>query len=128
MDFGCGTGPVASVFLRRQGFSINLYDPFFEDHPEVLKKKYDFIMCCEVMEHFQNPRREFKLLHKLLNPGGKLYCKTSLYREENDFGSWYYKNDPTHVFLYTEDTLKWIRLDFGFTELQIDPKLIIFTK
>ena len=127
LDYGCGTGPVASVFLEKLGYNLKLYDPFFEDHPEVLKQKYNFIMCCEVMEHFHHPRREFELLKSLLHPGGKLYCKTSIYLEEKDFANWYYKNDPTHVFIYTEETLHWIKTNIGFTELQVQPKLIVFT-
>lgn len=127
LDYGCGTGPIASIFLRILGYTVNLYDPFFEDNPEVLKQKYDFIICCEVMEHFHNPGREFEFLRSNLNPGGKLYCKTSLFTGEN-FESWYYKNDPTHVFLYTIETLEWIKENFKFSELQVQPKLIVFTR
>lgn len=128
LDYGCGTGPVAAVELQKVGYSVNLYDPFFEDHPEVLEKLYNFIICTEVMEHFHQPHKEFQLLFKLLKMGGKLYCKTSLYYNELDFNSWYYKNDPTHVFFYTESGLKWIKEDLGFSNLEIHPKLIIFTK
>ncbi len=128
LDYGCGTGPVAAIELRKQGFTVNLYDPFFEDHPEVLNRKYHFIICCEVMEHFHDPYGEFKLLSDLLLPGGKLYCKTSLYLKDMDFEKWYYKNDPTHVIFYTPQSLEWIRANLGFKDLNIDPKLIIFTK
>src|SRR5690606_11251438 len=82
LDFGCGTGPVAAVELQKRGYSVKLYDPFFEDHPEVLSKKYNFIICCEVMEHFHHSHREFQLLSNLLLPGGKLYCKTILFFEK----------------------------------------------
>lgn len=128
LDYGCGPGPVAAVMLEKQGFTVRLYDPFFENHQENLQLQYDFIICCEVMEHFHYPRKEFQLLYNLLKPGGKLYCKTSLFTEDLDFSNWYYKNDPTHVFLYTEESLKWIRSNLGFKELSIKPKLIILEK
>lgn len=128
LDYGCGTGPVAAVELQKRGFTVNLYDPFFEDHPEVLTLKYNFIICCEVMEHFHDPYGEFKLLNDLLLPGGILYCKTSVFFEDMDFEKWYYKNDPTHVIFYTPQSLEWIKTNLRFSELYFDPKLIIFTK
>jgi hypothetical protein len=57
LDYGCGTGPVAAVQLQEQGYKVNLFDPFFENHPQNLQQQYDFIICCEVMEHFFDPTR-----------------------------------------------------------------------
>lgn len=128
LDYGCGTGPVATTALQKHSYKINLYDPYFENHPKVLEETYDFIICCEVMEHFHNPFEEFKRLYALLNPGGKLYCKTSIFYESIDFNKWYYKNDLTHVFFYSEESLEWIRANFGFESLEISPKLIVFEK
>lgn len=128
MDFGCGTGPVAAVELIKLGYKVNLYDPFFENHPQALKESYDFIICSEVIEHFHHPFQEFGLLFEMLNPGGKLYCKTVLYYNTMDFGKWYYKNDPTHVFLYSEESLMWIKKHFNFKKLEITSKLIVFEK
>ncbi len=128
LDYGCGTGPVATTELEKQGFSVALYDPYFYPDKLVLKNSYDFIICCEVMEHFYDPAGEFRELSDKLNPGGKLYCKTSLYSEDIDFDNWYYKNDPTHVFFYTEKSLLWIKENLGFSKLEIAPKLIVFSK
>lgn len=127
LDYGCGTGPVAAVELQKLGYRVNLYDPYFEDHPEALEQKYDFIICCEVMEHFHRPRAEFHRLKNLLNPTGRLYCKTSLFKEDINFADWYYKNDPTHVFLYSKKSLEWIQEYFGFRSLDLEPKMIVFT-
>ncbi|HEY9183700.1 MAG TPA: class I SAM-dependent methyltransferase [Salegentibacter sp.] len=128
LDYGCGTGPVATSELEKQGFSVALYDPYFFPDKDVLENTYDFIICCEVMEHFYDPAGEFRDLCDKLNPGGKLYCKTSLYSEDIDFENWYYKNDPTHVFFYTEGSLLWIRENLGFRQVEITPKLIVFSK
>ncbi|MGY5847605.1 class I SAM-dependent methyltransferase [Salegentibacter sp. HM20] len=129
LDYGCGTGPVATSELRKQGFEkIALFDPYFYYQPEVLEHTYDFIICCEVMEHFYDPEAEFKALSNRLKPGGKLYCKTSLYFETINFENWYYKDDPTHVFLYTTKSLEWIAENLDFSTLEIDPEVIIFKK
>ncbi|AVR45911.1 methyltransferase [Christiangramia fulva] len=126
LDFGCGTGPVATTELKKQGFEISLYDPYFMPDPQVLKSKYDFIFCSEVMEHFHKPASEFALLKSLLKDQGKIYCKTSLWNENIDFETWYYKNDPTHVIFYHSESLHWIKEKFRFRKLEILPNLIVF--
>lgn len=130
LDYGCGTGPVASVVLEREGFQkVALYDPYFQPHKEHLNKTYDYIICCEVMEHFFKPKFEFERLRKLLKANGKLFCKTTILKEDisvENFTDWWYNNDPTHVFFYTENTLKYIAKHFGFQKVKIDPKLITF--
>lgn len=130
LDYGCGSGPVAAKLLTDARFSISLYDPFFYDRPEVLKKNYDFIICCEVIEHFYNPKEEFQHLFKLLNPNGKLYCKTGILTSANRqyFETWWYKNDPAHVFFYSEKTLRYIQKQFNFRSVAVSEELIVFEK
>lgn len=128
LDFGSGTGPVITKMLRDKNYDVQEYDPFFANHPEALEKKYDYIACCEVMEHFHTPKKEFELLFNLLKPGGKLYCKTDLFSESKNFDSWGYKNDPTHVFFYHQKSILWIQKNIGFTSVKIDGRLIVFEK
>lgn len=126
LDFGAGTGPVISKVLNDSDYSISQYDPFFHNYPELLQRKYDYIVCCEVMEHFFYPAKEFSTLNHLLLPGGALYCMTHIYSSETNFESWYYKNDPTHVFMYQKETLEWIKSHFGFSSVEIEGRLIKF--
>lgn len=128
LDFGSGSGPVITEMLRDKDYLINTYDPYFDPDSSTLQTTYDYIACCEVMEHFYHPYKEFKLLHGLLNNNGSLYCKTNLYDESIEFDSWWYKNDPTHVFFYTKETLIWIKNHFGFSNVIISKKLIVFRK
>ncbi|MBW6458635.1 MAG: class I SAM-dependent methyltransferase [FCB group bacterium] len=128
LDFGSGTAPVISQVLREQEYSIRTYDPFFANHPEYLRETYDYIACCEVMEHFHAPDKEFELLHRLLKPGGSLLCMTHLYDESTPFKNWYYRNDPTHVFIYTEKTIDYIANRFYFRKILVRDRLIIFKK
>ena len=122
LDYGCGTGPVITKLLRDAGYRINLYDPFFADYEKNLELPYDYIVCCEVAEHFHYPAEEFRRLYSLLKTGGSLYLKTVLYSDDIDFDTWYYKNDPTHVFFYREATLEWIKEHLGFSRLSIEEK------
>lgn len=128
LDFGAGTGPVISKLLRDKNFNIKQYDPFFHNDPVLLQSKYDYIICCEVMEHFHKPDYEFKLLKKLLNKNGKLYCMTSVYNQTIDFKSWNYKNDITHVIFYQKETLHYILENFGFSDMKVQNNLIVYSE
>lgn len=115
-----------SKLLQDDGFNVNQYDPFFHDTPELLDNRYDYIVCCEVIEHFHDPYHEFKRLNDLLSPEGNLFCMTFRYSDDIDFDRWGYKNDPTHTFFYQNETLEWIKDEFGFSSLKIDNRLIEF--
>ncbi len=128
LDFGAGTGPVISKLLGDKKYQIKQYDPFFHNYPELLEQKYNYIACCEVIEHFYNPKKEFATFKKILQQNGKLYCMTDIYNHTIDFDKWYYKNDPTHVFIYQKETFEWIKNEFNFSDLKIDGKLITLTK
>lgn len=130
LDYGCGTGPVATFLLKNKGYNMTLYDPFFYPDTTYTKNLYDFIICCEVMEHFHKPKDEFQKLKSLLKPHGKLYCKTKMLTDDfsvEEFKKWHYKNDPTHVFFYSPKTLKVIKNIFGFGSVTFDNKLITFS-
>jgi hypothetical protein len=127
LDYGAGTGPVIAKMLEDEGYRINLYDPFFHPDKTVLAHTYDFVVCCEVIEHFHKPLEEFRLLKQFLRPTGRLYCMTDLLVERRDFDKWYYKDDPTHVIFYSEENLKWITNEVGFSDLQINERLIVLS-
>jgi SAM-dependent methyltransferase len=129
LDYGCGTGPVAAYVLQNKGYQIVLYDPFFYPDKAYTEQNYDFIICCEVMEHFHEPQKEFKHLRHHLKTGGRLYCKTNLISDHisvDEFKSWYYKNDPTHVFFYSPTALHFLASSLGFESLDFNEKLITF--
>ena len=127
LDFGSGADSAVSKLLKDKKFQVEQYDPYFRIFPELLERTYDYIACCEVVEHFHNPNKEFALLKKLVLSEGKIYCMTTVYNEETDFNTWYYKNDLTHVFFYQRKTFEWIKKEFGFFHMDIDNNLIIFS-
>lgn len=126
LDFGAGTGPVISKILNDNNFLVIQYDPFFHNHPSLLKDKYNYIACCEVIEHFHNPKKEFGLLKDLLLQNGKLYCMTNIYNEGIDFHNWDYISDKTHVFFYHEKTIHYIKEEFRFSDVTIENRLITY--
>ncbi|HZK19149.1 MAG TPA: methyltransferase domain-containing protein [Treponemataceae bacterium] len=128
LDFGAGPGPVISTMLKEKGYTISLYDPFFYKDETVLQTQYKYIVCCEVMEHFFEPYKEFKKIFGLLQKHGTLYCKTHLYDESIHFEKWYYAKDPSHVFFYQKETIEWIKKRIGFETVHIEDRLIILSK
>lgn len=128
LDYGAGPGPVISKMLEEEFFQTKLFDPFFHPDPSPLNDRYEYIICTEVIEHFQKPYKEFKRLSDLLKPQGTLYCMTELYHDGIDFAKWRYKNDPTHVFFYRSPTMAWIANEFGFQPPEIDGRRIILRR
>ena len=126
LDYGCGHNPVISEILRQENFRVDDYDPLFFPQKVFEGKTYDFIICCEVMEHFHRPDLEFARLNTLLKRKGSLICMTDIFSDKTDFSKWYYKNDPTHVFIYREQTLDYICSNYNFSDLKIEDRLIEF--
>lgn len=104
LDYGCGPGPALAAMLAEAGHRMTLYDPLFHDDPMALAKRYDFITCTEVAEHFHRPADEFIRLDGLLKPGGWLAVMTQFQTDDATFGRWHYRRDPTHVVFYREAT------------------------
>jgi prepilin-type processing-associated H-X9-DG protein len=128
LDFGSGTGPVISKVLQDNKYTIAQYDPFFAPHVELLSGTYDYIVSCEVIEHFYNPLKEFTLLYNMLRRGGALLLMTDIYTDVRDFNTWGYLNDPTHVFIYRPETLAYIARKFNLNIEQMTHRFICFRK
>jgi hypothetical protein len=114
LDYGSGPGPTLSVMLGERGYDVALYDPFYAADASVLRRRYDFITCSEVVEHFFDPAAEFARLAGLLRPGGWLGVMTELLDDDIDFATWWYLRDPTHVCFYRAATMRWIAARHGW--------------
>ncbi len=128
LDFGCGPGPTLSTIFAELNFSMKNYDPLFFDDKNLLLEKYDFITCTEVIEHFEEPAKSWEMLISLLRPLGTLGVMTDIYNNEKiDFKTWYYKNDPTHVLFYSQQTFAWIAKRWGLKINYTDARVVIFS-
>lgn len=128
MDYGAGPGPTLSVMLEEQGFRMSIYDPFFAPDTLVLERIYDFITCTEAVEHFYDPAREFTRMDDLLKPGGWLGIMTEMVTPDNDFKSWWYHRDPTHVCFYRQETMAWMAGKFSWALMLTHKNVTLFRK
>lgn len=107
LDFGCGPGPALATMLAEAGCDVQLYDIFYQPDRGPLQDSYQFITATEVVEHLQHPGRELARLWQMLEPGGYLGVMTKLVIDADAFAKWHYKNDPTHICFFSDETWRW---------------------
>lgn len=128
LDFGCGPGPTISVMAEEIGLSVNNYDLYYHNTPEVLEYHYDFVTITEVIEHVADANGLLARLNALLRPGGILVVMTSRMVDAEAFGQWYYKNDPTHIRFYCIETFEWVAHHFDWQLEIVDKDVVFFHK
>lgn len=114
LDYGCGPGPALAAMLTEAGHRMSVYDPLFFDDASVLRRRYHFITCTEVAEHFHAPHDQFAVLDGLLEAGGLLAVMTRFQTEDAAFAGWHYRRDPTHVTFYRAATFRRIAEQRGW--------------
>lgn len=129
IDFGCGPGPTMGFLLSPLGGMVSHYDPlFFPDESLLVNECYDVVTCTEVVEHFKEPAKDWECLVALVKEGGLLAVMTQVYNKDIDYKKWWYKNDPTHIVFYQQETF--LHLE-GLHQLEIlynDLKSVIIFK
>ena len=127
LDFGCGPGPALYHMFKETGYEMSLYDLFYYPDRSVLSSSYDFITCTEVIEHIKNPIEIWDQLLNCLKKGGVLGIMTKLVTSREAFKNWHYKNDPTHIRFYSENTLEWVAKKYQKDIEFIGKDVILFT-
>lgn len=132
LDFGCGPfpdeKPALAMLFEQAGFPMKIYDPFFAPDKKPLHQKYDFIVSTESIEHFYRPFDEVNALFKLLLPSGVLGIMTRRHESIDDFASWGYKDDPSHVCFFSKQSFRWIAERWQTTLEFIDNDIMILQK
>ena len=129
LDFGSGPNPVLAVLLRRLGYKISCYDPFY--HQKLNEDtSYDMITATEVVEHFHDPMKEFKWIDEHVKQKGYISLMTLFYPKENaKFLNWYYQRDLSHVVFYSPETWMWLVHTLGWEIIYSDDyRIVVFKK
>ena len=128
LDYGCGYAPALAHILRQDGYKVELYDPFFFPNKSVFLRKFNFIICTEVIEHFFNPNQEFEKIDNMLPKNSFLAIMTTFIPKDNLFESWYYRRDPTHVVFYNKKTFEIIASQRNWVTEYPEKNVVIFKK
>jgi hypothetical protein len=128
LDFGCGPTKAMEYLWEKLGKKVLSYDPYFYPDESLLKSSYGFVICCEVVEHFHHPRKEFDLLNLLLEKDSVLAIQTSFYSESREFEKWNYQRDFTHVGFFSPKSFSWIAERYNWEILFLEDPVAIFRK
>lgn len=127
LDYGCGPVPTLSKLLALQGIECFDYDPLFDfNHTHA---NYDFIFATECFEHFHNPLKEILAITNLLKHGGYLIIMTDQWESIDQFKTWYYRRDQTHVAFFHRSTFSYLCKQYGYeTEYSDGNRVVILKK
>lgn len=125
LDFGCGPAAALAAMMQEAGHTMSTYDPYFAPDIACLDEAYDFVTCTETVEHFHYPDVEFQRMCELLRPGGLLGVMTIFQTDDALFENWRYRQDPTHVVFYREETFNFLAAKLGM-KCQILAKDVVF--
>ena len=128
LDFGSGPGPTLSKLFEEAGHSVALFDIFYANDPSVFNETYDFITASEVVEHLSDPDRELERLWSCLRSGGLFGIMTKRVMDKAAFETWHYKNDPTHISFFSEETFRWLGGKWNADPEFISDDVVLFRK
>jgi hypothetical protein len=114
LDYGSGESDALAAILTQSGRPAVAYDPVFRPGADALRRRYDFIVCSEVLEHVHEPRALFDRFGRLVRPGGIVGIMTGMYDAVPSFADWWYIRDLTHVCFYSKATMEWIAQELGW--------------
>jgi SAM-dependent methyltransferase len=113
LDFGAGSGEL-TLELQRHDYRVTALEPMTDGY---LKDQsypflFDAVVAIEVIEHLPNVWEELEEIGKILKPGGVMVISTGLTNSFIDspdaveqFKGWWYKDDPTHISFFCNQTL-----------------------
>lgn len=113
LDFGCGRNAVLSGLLQRKGFACDFYDPLYALGTRCLSEKYDIVVLCEVVEHLRNLKDEARIINNLLRQNGKVIVRTNPYPSREEFRTWWYKEDLTHINFFSRKSVDVFAMKIG---------------
>ena len=128
LDYGCGYAPALVHILKKDGYKMEFYDPFFFPNKNIFLRKFNFITCTEVVEHFNEPHEEFKKIDNLLAYNSWFGVMTSFMRENFNFREWHYRRDPTHVVFYNRKTFQIIATQRNWNIIFPCADIVLFNK
>ena len=122
LDAGCGSGPyrhlIEEVAVRYESLDVEVgeHPPTYlsdvQDMPAVGSRRFDTVVCSEVLEHVPSPADALAEIRRVLKPGGTLVLTVPYLSRLHD--------EPHDYFRYTRHGLRHLLEDGGFTVSEIE--------
>lgn len=129
LDYGEGPYPMLRELLNEHGFeSVSGFDPIFNKVNPSISGPYDFISCCEVIEHMSKPSIDINRMISLLKKEGLLVISTGVLSKEINFRAWHYISDVTHINIFSDKTFTYIEKAYGLELIESKLDLRVFLK
>jgi hypothetical protein len=125
LDYGCGPFSQLAKNLESDVLTTSFYDPLFFPNENIKNKQFDVVTCTEVVEHFKAVSQDWDQLVATVKPKGILGIMTQFYHDDINFKDWWYKNDPTHIVFYREETLAFLAKKYQMKVLYNDHRSVI---
>lgn len=128
LDYGSGPVPNGEILLRELGHHCKSFDLHFTGNEALAPNSYDYLILCEVIEHFKDLKNDLSLALNFLKPQGYLYIHTAFLKDNESFPQWYYHHDQTHVIFFKEKTFLSLREIFDLELISISMNSVILKK
>jgi hypothetical protein len=80
-----------------------------------------------IKHHHQGTFVQKGRLWSCLQPKGLLGIKTQLWHHGADIGDWYYAQDPTHISIFSLETLQWLAHRLNATLVMASDNVALFS-
>ena len=135
LDFGCGLGWLLSsidISWEKHGLEISKFASehasqfgqiFCGDYREYSESNFDLVIMNHVIEHLPDPLSSIKMAKQFLKPGAHLIIGTPNFDSgaaRRYGGNFRMLHDPTHISLFSEDSLRRLLRDNGFKITNIE--------
>jgi SAM-dependent methyltransferase len=116
LDYGSGNGNLETK-LRERGFSdTSSFDPFYKSNP-IGDRKFDLILCYEVLEHTTTPTKTVESIVEKLNKDGVVIFSTETQPDDIDERGlfwWYVSPRAGHISIHSRQSLTLLWANFGY--------------
>lgn len=119
LDIGGGLGPYREYLSHTSYYSLEINPTLSPDivgsalDLPVRTGATDSVLCNEVLEHLSDPTGAVREIHRVLQPGGRVYATVPFL--------WCLHYEPHDYFRFTGDALRAIFEGAGFRVLRIEP-------
>ncbi len=136
LDFGSGEGRLSEA-LRDMGYEVESFEPRIHGAFGAREDtgRFGVVVANQVLEHLSEPCADIAMLCGVLEEGGMIFLTSSFtdaFIHSRDaveqFRSWWFKDDATHISFFCYWTLKWIAERLGLEVIGYGPIAAILRK